>query len=165
MQNERSEEPGLNDLEAQLAGLVPRAEIDRDRLMFEAGARAARGNLLVVNRLLAASCVLLAATTIAPLVMRHRDEVVVREQPTVVETIPRPPLREEATGLPNGLAVADGRELAAAIADGHGDFRPARLRDEVHQADGGAIEGDAGVLPKPSRVLLREYLEAAGERL
>lgn len=175
MQDERAKARELADFEAQLAALAPRAEIDRDQLMFEAGARAARRKLLVVNRLLAAACVLLAVTTVAPLAMRERADVVAQEEPESSEVGPAVASQSvkaagsrlaEARDLPNRLIVADSRELAAALADGRGDLRPARLRDSVEEKGGEVITHDTdGSGPKSSRMLLREYLDTNGGRL
>lgn len=173
MQHERSQEPELAALESQLAELVPRVEIDRDRFMFAAGARSARGKLLVMNRLLAAACALLAVTTIAPLAIRERagEAAHAEREPANFKSV-APATRTtvanatEVRELPDQLIVADSRELAAALAEGRSELRPERLRgldDEI----AGAVDGveTNAVRPKSSRMLLREYLEARGEPL
>jgi|GEM_PF-3965353 len=172
MQDERAKERELADFEAQLAALVPRAEVDRDQLMFEAGSRAARKRLLVVNRLLAAACLLLVVTTVAPLAMRERADVVAKEEPQVGPPSASETIKEaetklaETRELPNQLIVADSRELAAALAGGRSDLQPGRLRDPVGEKGGEVITHEAdGSRPKSSRVLLLEYLDANGERL
>jgi hypothetical protein len=175
MQDERSQEPELAGLEAQLAALVPKSEMDRDRLMFEAGARAARRKLQVVNRLLAAACVLLAVTTVAPLAMQKRGNEMAGEEPGMAITVkPLPMANVRASEaediplsrLPDQLVAADSRELAVALAEGRSELWPARLR-EGNEVEGGTSfrgKGDAR-RPKSSRMLLRDYLDADGKRL
>ncbi len=166
MQDERAKECDLADFEAQLAALSPRAEFNRDQLMFEAGARAARRKLQVVNRLLGAVCVLLAATTVAPLAMRERADVVAEQVSTPTIQAAETASRHEVKALPNQLVAADSRELAAAIAEGRGDLRPARLREVAESPSNETGPSDSTpARPKASRELIREYLESDGEYL
>ena len=171
MHDKHSQTPELEQLAAQLSALTPRTEFDRDKLMFAAGRRAGRQKLVAVNRLLGACCVLLAVAAILPLAIRPAEEIA-RDLPHDAKQELRSKSPAQATELPNQLAVADGRELAVAVAEGRSDVRPARLRetaqelsDAVHvrgpASRGGAMTYDS----KPSRALLREYLEPAGKRM
>jgi len=166
MHDKHSQTPELEQLAAQLAALTPRTEFDRDKLMFAAGRRAGRRKLVAVNRLLGACCVLLAVAAILPLAMPQRSSMVAGQAPRPTVQATELASNHVVKALPNQLVAADSRELAASIAEGRGDLRPARLREGAEPPSNETGPSDSTTArPKPSRELMREYLESEGEYL
>lgn len=152
----------LTDFEKQLAQLVPRAGIDRDRLMFVAGRRSAR-RLRLANRLLVGTTLTLACTVAALVVERGADEA--RHSPRTTGPIvsAAPPVKVPNQGRDTFLAAADGPTNYRLLHSfDRGDGKQDAYR--VNQGSLPAFDED-DALPETPRTLLKQYLDRAAERL
>jgi hypothetical protein len=156
----------LSGLEARLAALAPRATIDRDRVMFAAGRRAAAQRLRRANRVLAATNVLLGGLLAIVLVPGWMREPVAAPAPT----IDRPRLAEDdrSTAMPRTTADA-----SLALVDGPTNFRLLQLLsgDPDAQIDKPTQRTVPRQIEHPSperlspRALLNRYLNEKQEQM
>ncbi len=162
MQDPASANDDLNELERQLAALVPSARVDRDRLMYAAGRRAGQRHLRVTQRWLAvtsAGCGAMLA-------------VVVMNPMWAVDREPRP-----ATAIAKRPEPAAAFQLTAqsdrVLNDPAASFRlrqqlAAGVPHDIPRSDHGetpldAVEHDAA--RSDSRWLLNHYLADPHTRL
>lgn len=166
-----SHDAELSGLEAQLAGLAPRARLDRDRLMFAAGQHAAARRLRFANRALLATS-LVSAGMAAMLAITPRAIVV---PPAVPPAVDAPHLAGHAK--PAAIAgdeTTDGTAgTSVALLDGPTQFRLLQLLSNDPDARIGtrslgtspaASDGEASP-PSYPRSLLKRYLESTTGRL
>ncbi|MHB1557553.1 MAG: RNA polymerase sigma factor, partial [Isosphaeraceae bacterium] len=140
------QEPGLTELESALKALAPApAVVDRDRLMFEAGAASARRSVSAARRLawpsIAAALGLIVVGQSAALVLRPGPKVVerlvvVREPavpaaPTVARVEPEPPPADAPTLANNPLEPVWGDSSRALWPSRWATVADARLTSEL----------------------------------
>ncbi len=163
-------EPELTQLEAQLAGLAPRSGLNRDRLMFAAGRKAADQRLRKTNRVLTMATVAFAGLACLPLLSGRSP----RQDLTSPTNLANKPIEQaifvQPRPSPRTLTVGDSGALSIALSQGTPADRakqPWEHRDEPPIepfADGSALGVDFS-LPPTSRALMRRYLESTSERL
>lgn len=130
----------LKSLEAQLAGLRPRAAVDRDRLMFLAGTAAARARRRWAWPAATAGMTALAASLVVALLVRPQPQPEVQIVERVVEVPAQGAPTSAVSAVPSPIPIqgtADGNRPSGA------DTRPLaisrllpaasypRVRDEV----------------------------------
>ena len=165
----------LSGLEARLAALVPRAAIDRDRLMFAAGQRAAAHRLRTANRLLTASSLVLGCLVVALVaVPRERNVPIAGSEPRAA-VVQNTAGNDRATdGLAADSSAADaGTDTVVAALDPAANFRllqllendPAAILDEVPRQSPPAGRSVEPIQPSYPRALLNRYLERASDQM
>ena len=168
MHDSQSSHHELNEFEAQLAALAPRARLDRDRLMFAAGRRAGARPLRVANRLLATAsvglAVLVAVVVVLPGLSREPNA---RQEPPPAA---RPTLAEAANDDVQDEGVTRG---SLAALDGPTIFRLRRqfergvdefLQERTERVPRMGPDEELSP-PSYSRALLKRYLETTPDRL
>jgi hypothetical protein len=161
----------LTGLAAQLATLKPRAQVDRDRLMFAAGRRYALVRLRIANGLLLAMNVICGSLLTAVLAFAHFSDVS-RTGPTPLVVAPGLAAdannRERVTkSIGSGSAFRESKE------DGSLNItllREINLNDElchVHRRPGSMVLllNQDGSPKNYSRAVLNQYLDRDSPRL
>lgn len=149
--SERSPDPSLTALEAALASLAPQpARLNRDRLLFEAGRRAARPSRLWPVSAVTLACVALAQAGI----------LLLRPAPAVVERYVLLPSRPEPAPAVKPVAPAEQPAPPAVASAKRDEAWPAgdsswSLRDQV-------LRWGVDIIPDPPPVAPVSPREPAG---
>ncbi len=160
----------LTGLAAQLASLKPRAQLDRDRLMFAAGRRSALARLSIANGVLLATNVLCGGVLATMLAFAHFSDLS-HISPTSVAALPG----RAADTHGGGANESPGSGSPPRTSNVDRSSNVNLLREITQNTEGSHIAPRAdAMLPLPdgdssrknySRAVLNQYLEGKSPRL